>query len=135
KVVATYAVGVVASHGFAWTDNVVSYGGGAFAGLATEGHIVDHARGLDPGLAASFVQQAFHEFQTSFGWIVRPGKKDLAGEDVVGLEARRNGHHTLKTESQETGPGQEHKCQGNLRDDEAMSQDLTGAAACFAAAL
>ena len=64
-----------------------------------------------------------------------PWKQDLPGEDVVGLEARRNGHRTLKTEAEQTGSGQQHECQGNLRDDEAMAQALSGAAARSTAAL
>jgi hypothetical protein len=59
----------------------------------------------------------------------------LPGQDVVRLEARRNGHHTLKTEAEQTRSGQQNKRQGNLRDDKTVTQDLSAVPARAATAL
>jgi hypothetical protein len=56
-------------------------------------------------------------------------KRDLPGEDVVRLEAGRNGHHSLETEPEPAGSGQQNKCQGDLRNDETVTQDLSSAPA------
>ena len=84
---------------------------------------------------ADVVQQLFNECKASHVRIVCPWKQDLPGENVVGLEARRNGHHALKTEPEQTCSSQQHECQGNLRDDEAMTQELRGAATRSTSAL
>ena len=59
----------------------------------------------------------------------------MPGEDVVGLEARRNGHHSLKTEAEQTRSGQQNERQGNLRDDKTVTQDLSAVPARAATAL
>src|SRR5580693_3028383 len=112
------------------------YRGSAFAALATEGHIVDHACGQHPRQVADSIHQAFNKFQTGRPIrVVCPWQQDLPSQDVVGLETWRNGHRTLKAEAEETGSGQQNKRHGNLRDYKTVTQDLSAAPAGAAAAL
>src|SRR5271155_255781 len=122
-------------HRFARAANVTHYRGGAFAGFATEGHLVYHACGQHSRYRADFVHQVFNKCQTGCVWVGCPGKQDLPSEDMVGLEAWRNGHHALKTEAEQTRSGQQNERQGNLRDDETVTQDLSAVPAGAAAAL
>ncbi|HEY6264755.1 MAG TPA: hypothetical protein VIW93_08135 [Candidatus Acidoferrum sp.] len=59
----------------------------------------------------------------------------MPGQDVVRLEARRNGHRSLKTEAEQPRSGQQNKRQGNLRDDKTVTQDLSAVSARAATAL
>src|SRR6266481_3103060 len=135
KIVAGDSVRIVPSHGFARAPKVTRHRGGAFADVATERHIVDHARGQHSRQVVEFVHQAFHKFQAACLRVVCPRKQDLPGQDVVRLEARRNGHHSLKTEAEQTRSGQQNKRQGNLRDEKTVTQDLSAVPARAAAAL
>ena len=81
-----------------------------------------------------FVHQAFHKFQAACLRVVCPRKQDLPGQDVIRLEAWRNGHHSLKTEAEQTRSGQQNKRQGNLRDYKTVTKDLSAVPARSATA-
>ncbi|MGB2637462.1 MAG: hypothetical protein WA857_11875 [Candidatus Acidiferrum sp.] len=54
---------------------------------------------------------------------------------MAGLEAWGYGHYALETEAQQTRSGQQNERQGNLSDDEPVTQDLNAAPARPAPAL
>ena len=39
-----------------------------------------------------------------------PWDRELAGENVIGLKARRNGHHFLQAQAEQGGAGEENEC-------------------------
>src|SRR5476649_1151714 len=54
---------------------------------------------------------------------------------MVRPEAGRNTHRTFETKPEQAGPSQQHEYQGSLRHDEAMAQNLSGAAAASSSTL
>src|SRR5215470_17133141 len=60
---------------------------------------------------------------------------DLAGDNGIGLEARRDAHGLMEAESEEAGSRQQHEGESHLSDDEAVAEGLGGAASGSAARL
>ena len=83
---------------FAGAEDWPVDGDGAFAVVAAEGHVVDDAGGSRLPVDGRFVVRSLSmnartgRFESGY---VFPDEGDLAGEDVIGPEARRDGHGLL----------------------------------------
>src|ERR1039457_1017450 len=99
KVVAANAIRVVPARRFARPENVSIHSSGAFAAVAAERHVVDHASRQNSRLMTDVIHQPLDKRQAGGAvWIIFPGKRDLAGENMICPEAWENLRHSFETE-------------------------------------
>src|SRR5260370_30047013 len=101
--------------------------GRALAVVAAKRYVIHHAGGGYSRSPADISHQPFVKHEAGLpGRVVLPGQGDLAAENMIGPEARRDSRRTFETEPQQSRARQQNKSQGDLGDDETVPQALRG---------
>src|SRR4030095_15633865 len=96
-----------------------------FAAIPAQRDVRDRSGSGDSRLLPDGFQQAIDNAD----WVLRqlPRERALTGENMIGAKAGRDCHHLFQAQSEQRRTGEQHKSEGDLRDDKAVAKALRGA--------
>ena len=123
EVIAGDGIGVMTLQRLARRRHIALRRGSRFAVIASQRHVRDDSGSGHTRLLADQFQQAIAHLNVALR-IALPRDRQLAGKNVIGLEARRDSHDFFQAQSEQGSAGQENERERDLRDDEAVAETL-----------